>query len=477
MDEEEIIVIDDDTIIIGDPDHTDEEEGGGDVESQIQEILAALAGKVAKAGDTMSGRLNANGKITAKTSGGSYVSQKDTKLAAIEIEPPAVIDGSRFDAILAGKSTDGSTWCIGVMNNAIHIGRYASEQTANAFTNVFTIPLTITANLANLLYSIARSGDTITATRTNGTTLTFSLADKFPVAGGTMTGSLVIDRNNGTTTSVDAYSQLVLGNAKAQGVAGNSRGVISIYARSAAYTNIWTDQSLTASNNVYLPAGNGTLALTSQIPAVVNALNSTATGSSLSAAQGKALNDKFASYLPLSGGTLTGNLTVATGNADSWLIAGKASESRGNLRLYQGAYNTRLLPTTLSAQRNIYLPNAGGTLSVASGSSRRIKENIRDMTEEEAAKILEIEIVKFDFIGEHGGGGKNHSGVIAEDVIEIIPEAVHIFEGYDEEAPIDEETNPSPEVDYRKFIPYLIKTVQMQQKKIEELERRLECRL
>lgn len=53
---------------------------------------------------------------------------------------------------------------------------------------------------------------------------------------------------------------------------------------------------------------------------VLNSLTSTSTTDSLSAAQGKALNDKFASYLPLTGGTLTGDLTlnssgtIASGN-------------------------------------------------------------------------------------------------------------------------------------------------------------------
>lgn len=46
------------------------------------------------------------------------------------------------------------------------------------------------------------------------------------------------------------------------------------------------------------------------IPTVINNLTSTSTTSALSAAQGKALNDKFASYLPLSGGTITGTLSV-----------------------------------------------------------------------------------------------------------------------------------------------------------------------
>lgn len=43
---------------------------------------------------------------------------------------------------------------------------------------------------------------------------------------------------------------------------------------------------------------------------VTNNLTSTATGAALSAAQGKALNDKFSDYLPKTGGTITGSLSV-----------------------------------------------------------------------------------------------------------------------------------------------------------------------
>lgn len=57
--------------------------------------------------------------------------------------------------------------------------------------------------------------------------------------------------------------------------------------------------------------GNTTVALTDTNTwrGIQNNLTSTSTTDSLSAAQGKVLNDKFGSYLPLSGGTLTGNLT------------------------------------------------------------------------------------------------------------------------------------------------------------------------
>lgn len=87
-------------------------------------------------------------------------------------------------------------------------------------------------------------------------------------------------------------------------------------------------------------------------------------------------------------------------------------------------------------------------------SSRRFKKNIQKMEEEEAFKILDIESVSFDYIN----GKTGNYGVIAEDVYEKIPYAVTL----------DNEDNPFA-VDYTRFVPYLIKMVQMQQKQINEL--------
>ena len=50
---------------------------------------------------------------------------------------------------------------------------------------------------------------------------------------------------------------------------------------------------------------------------VENTLTSTNTSNALSAAQGKILNDKFNTYLPLSGGTLTGKVYLGQGDANS----------------------------------------------------------------------------------------------------------------------------------------------------------------
>ena len=105
-------------------------------------------------------------------------------------------------------------------------------------------------------------------------------------------------------------------------------------------------------------------------------------------------------------------------------------------------------------------------------SSMKIKENIVDITEEEASKILDVNVVSFDY-KENFGGMKDNYGVIAEQVVDVIPYAVSIPEGYNE-SEFDEGkgiNQPIPSVDYSKFVPYLIKMIQIQQKQIEELKK------
>ena len=114
-----------------------------------------------------------------------------------------------------------------------------------------------------------------------------------------------------------------------------------------------------------------------------------------------------------------------------------------------------------------YTPFYGS--SFTNPSSRRIKENIKDLTNEDAEKILDINTVSFDFID--SWGDKNQYGVIAEDVEKIIPFVVMRSEDYDEDEPISP-TNIPLSVDYAKFVPFLIKMVQIQQQEIEQLKER-----
>lgn len=118
---------------------------------------------------------------------------------------------------------------------------------------------------------------------------------------------------------------------------------------------------------------------------------------------------------------------------------------------------------------NTYIPVFGA--SFTNPSSRLVKENIINMSEEEAKKILLLNPVDFDYIKEFGGE-KNQRGLIAEDALDIIPSCVTVPDGYSEED-FDASKgiqNKVLAIDYSKLVPYLIKMVQIQQEEIEKLK-------
>ena len=119
--------------------------------------------------------------------------------------------------------------------------------------------------------------------------------------------------------------------------------------------------------------------------------------------------------------------------------------------------------------------NFRSAIGAAASSSIKTKENISDLTEEEALKLLKIRPVSFDYKQGFDIDNKyeRNYGVIAEETIDIIPSVVNVptTEGWE----FDAEAGTNQElitVDYAKFVPYLIKLVQMQQQEIDELKNR-----
>ena len=142
------------------------------------------------------------------------------------------------------------------------------------------------------------------------------------------------------------------------------------------------------------------------------------------------------------------------------------SVSNGMVVIYNGNEGD-LSANSLSAIRSWKLPDKNGTIAMTSDiSSRRFKENILPMTDDECEKILDVDVITFDYKAESNVVGENervgNRGVIAEDVAELIPTAVEYEELDGEQVPYG--------VNYTKFIPYLIKMVQIQQKEINELK-------
>jgi hypothetical protein len=98
----------------------------------------------------------------------------------------------------------------------------------------------------------------------------------------------------------------------------------------------------------------------------------------------------------------------------------------------------------------------------AYGSDRRIKENI-NYIQTGLDKILALKPATFDYID----GVKNNIGWIAQDVQEIIPEAVNTIS----------ETNDQLTLKSDYIVPYLVKAVQEQQSQIEQLKLQIQTLL
>lgn len=171
--------------------------------------------------------------------------------------------------------------------------------------------------------------------------------------------------------------------------------------------------------------------------------------------------------------TITGNITTsgkltATGNLEL-----RTSGNASNILLhddyakycyirYSGA-RLWFLPATdsggfelghsasLDANTGTFYATAWG-----SNSSRRYKENITELTESVADRLLKIKTYHFDYKKDYGN--KDMYGVIAEEVEQVHKNAV-LYRNGEPDA-----------VDYTRFIPLLIKKVQMQDKKIKSLE-------
>lgn len=98
-------------------------------------------------------------------------------------------------------------------------------------------------------------------------------------------------------------------------------------------------------------------------------------------------------------------------------------------------------------------------VSVTQTSSKKYKENIDKLTEEDAKKVLLLVPVSYDF---KNNPSKNRRGFIAEEVNEVIPEVV------------SKDDNGEPEgIYYTDLIPYLTKMIQVQQEQINKLESRI----
>ncbi len=116
--------------------------------------------------------------------------------------------------------------------------------------------------------------------------------------------------------------------------------------------------------------------------------------------------------------------------------------------------------SVVNKNNSAYMPIISSNF--VTSSSRRYKENIVDMTEEECLKILEVAVKTFDYKSDSRMRGIGVTGVIAEEIVKVIPNCVSSRE-------IDGKVVPDG-VDYSKLVPYLIKGMQIIYEKLIRLE-------
>jgi hypothetical protein len=146
---------------------------------------------------------------------------------------------------------------------------------------------------------------------------------------------------------------------------------------------------------------------------------------------------------------ITGVIGMGTGASSviRLLISG-ADNTSGNYGLYvQNSTGTAYM----------YVRNDGYLYSSSawSGSDRRLKENITDLNNG-LNKVLGLKARKFDFIN----GFKNQYGFIAQEVQEVIPNAVSVFQ--------EEDQMLAVKMDF--IIPHLVKAIQELKSQNDDLQ-------
>ena len=172
-------------------------------------------------------------------------------------------------------------------------------------------------------------------------------------------------------------------------------------------------------------------------------------------------NDTFGSgekaRIDLSGNLLVGRTSGSADNEDNGIVLSptgfiySAREGTGAGTHIAFINNTDATATTVGTIRS-----SGSTTSYNTSSDERLKENITDSADA-GSKVDAIQIRQFDWKAD---GSHQDYGVIAQELINVAPEAVS--EGDTEEDMMG--------VDYSKLVPMLIKEVQSLRSRVAELE-------
>ena len=316
--------------------------------------------------------------------------------------------------------------------------------------------------------NITRSGTTFTATKRDGTTFTFSQQDNnttYTLSADTTNNKITLTPSSGSAQSITVpYA------TSAGGVAwGNVTGKPSTFTP-ASHTHGITD--ITWAGNANLKAN----ASANNQEWSIDLTPGSYTGTYWQVWSAKNSKTILACY--------TDNNKVEVPNGDFYVTNGEVAVGYGielgmaskeaaahidfhwnsstgtdyTARIWQRGESTVDLIGKNGSTWGIW--RAG---SFSTQSSIHDKENIQDITIEDSKKLLQLRPVTFNY---KNGGLTDQAGLIAEEVYLVMPKMVIGDINYNPEEPWN-----TPSIDYSKFVPYLIKMIQEQQKEIDELRR------
>lgn len=365
-----------------------------------------------------SGKITTTNQVIGKNPATSWIGARDN---ACFINPNFANNGSYYP-VISTKSKSG-TWSIGVLSNEEQL-RFCWESDSN--------------------YSSGKNESTSVILRATAGTIALT-SEILPKAGGTMTGNLVCGNttiyssgSNGGRNSMIIGDDCKLGDC-------NVGGMLGLQAASGTNCGI----------RLYNGSGGliGGFQSTNGTPQWINS-SGTATTISLAGHNH--------SYLPLSGGTVTGDTTFSKKVQVSGIFKCAVISRYDN--------NDSGYVNHVNQENNAYRPVRASAFTTM--SCKHTKTNIVDISEEDALKLLDIRPVNFDYV-EEVGGQKDQIGVLAEDTYEVLPKVVSVPDDYvEEDFDISKGIHqPLPSVDYAKFVPYLIKMVQIQEREIDSLKK------
>ena len=169
-----------------------------------------------------------------------------------------------------------------------------------------------------------------------------------------------------------------------------------------------------------------------------------------------------------SGGLSSRTAFASGGFAVSIGVSGAYPVDRGIAVSNSAGAAIPFIAYTNSTTQAGYILTSGSTISFVQGSDYRLKEDIIDMDKAATlSKLMQVKPVNFDW---KDGTKINQDGFIAHELQAIFPQVIH-----GEKDAVNEDGSINPQgINLAQLIPYLVASIQEQQKLINNLKTRIE---